>query len=91
LGVQSISRHHYDDHHRYTPVDLRRLARYARDVGAEILLTTAKDAVNLAPEFPAMIDPLRLYWLEIGMEIDRRDELIELISSRLGHPRPPIP
>jgi len=90
LGVQSISRHHYDDHHRYTPVDLRRLARYARDVGAEILLTTAKDAVNLAPEFPAMIDPLRLYWLEIGMEIDRRDELIELISSRLGHPRPPI-
>ena len=83
LGVQTISRHHYDDHHRYTPVEIRRLVRYARDVGAKVLLTTAKDAVNLCSGFATMIQPLRLYWLEIGIEIDRRDELINLIASRI--------
>jgi tetraacyldisaccharide 4'-kinase len=82
LGAKSISRHNYEDHHRYTPAEIRRLARYARDAGAEILLTTSKDAVNLCPEFGALIPPLRLYWLEIGIEIDGRDDLIELIASR---------
>jgi tetraacyldisaccharide 4'-kinase len=85
LGVKSISQHHYGDHHRYSPTEVRRLVRYAKSVGADILLTTAKDAVNLCPEFHAIIDPLRLYWLEIGVEIDHRDELIDLIASRVSH------
>jgi hypothetical protein len=28
-----------------------------------------------------MAAPLRLYWLEIGVRIDRRDELVELIAK----------
>ncbi len=86
LGVKSISRHNYDDHHRYTPAEIRRLATYARDARAEVLLTTAKDAVNLCPEFATIIQPLRLYWLDIGIEIDGRGELIALIASRIRLP-----
>jgi len=84
LGVNPLARHDYGDHHRYTPAEIRRLALHARDVGAEALLTTAKDAVNLCPEIAGIIKPLRLYWLEIGIEIDGRDELIDLIARRVG-------
>jgi 3-deoxy-D-manno-octulosonic-acid transferase len=84
LGAKSISRHAYGDHHRYTPAEIRRLARYARDAGSEVLLTTSKDAVNLCPEFATLISPLRLYWLEISIEIDRRGELTSLIAAHIG-------
>lgn len=46
-GVQPVACYEYDDHHRYTPSEIRRLARNSLDSGAEALLTTAKDAVNL--------------------------------------------
>jgi 3-deoxy-D-manno-octulosonic-acid transferase len=79
-GVEPLDKHSYEDHHSYTPAEMRRLARHAIDVGASVLLTTAKDAVNLPPDYQAIIDPLKLYWLEIGVEIDRRKELVALIS-----------
>ena len=47
----------------------------------DVLLTTAKDAVNLSPEYERIFEPLRVYWLEIGVEIDRRAELVELIEQ----------
>ncbi len=80
IGVEPIEKHSYEDHHRYTPAEVRRLARHAIDVGAAALLTTAKDAVNLPQDYPSIVEPLKLYWLEIGLEIDRREELIALIS-----------
>jgi tetraacyldisaccharide 4'-kinase len=84
LGVELLERFNYDDHHRYTPAELRRLARRAKDVGATVLVTTAKDVVNLDPDFRAIIAPLRLFWLEIGLEIENRDDLIRLISDRIA-------
>jgi len=81
LGVAPVSRFDYGDHHRYTPAEMRRLARYAKDLSVETLLTTAKDAVNLCPEFAEIVHPLRVYWLEIGVEIERRAELVELIRK----------
>ena len=42
VAVLPLERHHYGDHHRYTPNELRRLARHAVDLGAEVLLTTAR-------------------------------------------------
>jgi 3-deoxy-D-manno-octulosonic-acid transferase len=86
LGIEPLERFTYDDHHRYTPAELRRLARRAKDIGATMLLTTEKDMVNLDADFRAIIAPLRLYWLEIGLEIQNREELIRLISARL----PPV-
>lgn len=84
LGIDSAHRFEYGDHHRYTPLEMRRLARYAAAQGAERLLTTAKDAVNLCPEFASIIQPLRIYWLEIGVEIEQCAEFIGLIKSAVG-------
>jgi len=83
LSVNTVEQHEYGDHHRYKPSEIQRLAKRGRDLGIEVLLTTTKDAVNLPPGFERMIRPLRLYWLEIGIDIDNRDELLSLISSRL--------
>jgi tetraacyldisaccharide 4'-kinase len=80
VGVEPLDKHGYEDHHRYSPVEIRRLARHALDVGASILVTTAKDAVNLPPDYQSIIEPLKLYWLEIGVEIEGRDQLMALIS-----------
>jgi 3-deoxy-D-manno-octulosonic-acid transferase len=82
LFIEPLGSYEYDDHHQYTPSEIRRLARHARDVGAETLLTTAKDAVNLDLDYRSIIGDLKLYWLEIGIEIDRRDELVSLIKKR---------
>ena len=59
------------------------MSQRARDLGVEALLTTAKDAVNLCESFGPMIQPLRLYWLEIGIEIDERERLLELIARKI--------
>ncbi|HVY94219.1 MAG TPA: tetraacyldisaccharide 4'-kinase, partial [Bryobacteraceae bacterium] len=47
VGVSPMEKHSYGDHHRYSPNELRRLARHAHEIGAQYLLTTAKDSVNL--------------------------------------------
>ena len=83
LGVRPLECFQYGDHHRYKPTEIRRLSRHALDLGVDTLLTTAKDAVNLCPGVQTMLGGLKLYWLEIGVEIDRREELLSLISSRL--------
>jgi 3-deoxy-D-manno-octulosonic-acid transferase len=81
MGIEAVHRYTYDDHHQYTPPEIRRLARHARDVGATVLVTTSKDMINLDPEFRAILGSLQLYWLEIEIEIDRREELVRLICQ----------
>jgi 3-deoxy-D-manno-octulosonic-acid transferase len=84
LGVVPLERYAWGDHHRYTPAELRRLVRRARDIGADVLLTTAKDALNLDRDYRSIAGSLRLFWLEISVEIDRREELIRAISDSAG-------
>lgn len=81
VGVTPIERYSYGDHHRYSPNEMRRLARHAGELGAECLLTTAKDAVNLPREFES---PLPVYWLEIGVGIEGREELISQLRTRVA-------
>ena len=81
LFIAPLGSYEYDDHHQYTPAEIRRLARHARDVGADVLLTTAKDAVNLDSDYRSIIGDLKIYWLEIGIEIERREELVAMIST----------
>ena len=85
LGIEPLDRHAWNDHHRYTPAELRRLARHALDIGANVLLATAKDAVNLDPDYALIVEkPLKLYWLEIGLEIEGREELFALIQAAVN-------
>jgi tetraacyldisaccharide 4'-kinase len=78
IGVTPIERYTWEDHHRYRPGELRRLTHRATVIGAKAMLTTEKDSINIG--FPAD----NVYWLEVAMEIEKKDELIELISASLS-------
>jgi len=73
----------FGDHHSYTLAELQRLLAQARACGAEALVTTEKDALNLCNEAAAMVAPLKLYWLKIGIEIENEEELLQQIALPL--------
>ena len=67
----------FPDHHRYTQSDAAKIEAEAKQNGAEILLTTAKDAVKLAHlefEMPCFV-------VESKMIFDDEKKLRELISA----------
>jgi tetraacyldisaccharide 4'-kinase len=71
----------YHDHHRYAPEDLARIERLARQSGADCLITTEKDLVNL----PADVAPgIPLYWAAIGTIVEQEAALIRSIGQSLG-------
>lgn len=49
LGVTVVDEVRFPDHHAYGPGDLERVADRARRCGAQVLVTTEKDAVKVAP------------------------------------------
>ena len=76
LGVTPVFRRAFPDHHRYTGDELRELAN-----GAEALLTTEKDTANLPAGWQQAVAPLRVLWLEIGVEVDRAEALLRLAGG----------
>lgn len=86
LGLQVAAREEFPDHHYYRPQEIRNLARQFEVVHAQAVVTTEKDAINLAEGSAALMAPLHLYWLKIGVEIDREAEFLDLIEHRLGVP-----
>jgi 3-deoxy-D-manno-octulosonic-acid transferase len=79
LGLEIVFRCAFRDHHSYRATDVRRLAEQARAAGAEALVTTEKDTMNLKEGAVEMAAPQKIYWLKIGVEIDREDELMSRI------------
>ncbi len=69
----------FGDHHSYRPGELQRVLAQAQDCGADALVTTEKDALNLCDGTAAIVAPLKLYWLKIGIEIEREEELLQQI------------
>ena len=51
----------------------------ASAAGAEILVTTEKDAINLPAGAVKIAAPVQLLWLEIEIEIEREEELLQRI------------
>ena len=47
----------FADHHRFTPADVRRIADRASSLGVDLVLTTEKDAVRLAPHIASHAAP----------------------------------
>ena len=80
LGVSYVDCVEFEDHHRYLPNELRRIAGQFRAKGATALVTTEKDSVNLCDDCDDLIAPLPLYWLKIGMRIDREPELLATLE-----------
>jgi tetraacyldisaccharide 4'-kinase len=81
MGIEPVELYDFDDHHQYRPAEIRRIVQHARDIGVEMLLTTAKDQVNLDPGYSAILHGVRLCWLEIRTKIDGREELLRMIRK----------
>jgi 3-deoxy-D-manno-octulosonic-acid transferase len=78
----------FGDHHSYSSTEVQRLLAQAQACGAEALVTTEKDALNLCDGAAAMVAPLKLYWLKIGIEIEKEDEFLRQIA--LPQSQPPV-
>ena len=74
----------FGDHHSYSPTELQRVLAQAKTCGAEAIVTTEKDALNLCAGASEIVAPLKLYWLKIGIEIEKEEELLQQIG--LGTP-----
>jgi len=80
LGIKVAFRREFGDHHSYSLSDLRRLAARASAEGVEALVTTQKDMLNLPRDAAEWLGPHKLWWLEIGVEIDHQEELLRRIT-----------
>jgi len=78
LGIKAAPRLVFPDHHRYTVADLNEIFRQATVAGAQALLTTEKDMMNLPP---GIVLPLKIYCLRIGIEIENEAELLRHLFS----------
>jgi 3-deoxy-D-manno-octulosonic-acid transferase len=79
IGIEVAFRWAFGDHHPYRPAQLRRLAGQATAMGAEALVTTEKDVMNLCEGASELLAPHRVYWLRIGIEIEKEEELLRRI------------
>jgi len=73
----------FEDHHSYTPTELRRIVHQFQRTGATAILTTEKDSVNLCEGCDDLTAPLPVYWLKARMVIDGEDELLREIEKRI--------
>ncbi len=74
----------FEDHHRYLPNELKRIASSSSVAAPRRLVTTEKDAVNLCEGADDLLAPLPLYWLKIAMRIEGESELLQEIERRIG-------
>jgi len=76
-GFQPCEHCHFRDHHPFSQKDMTHVQEVARKVGAEAILTTAKDAVRLASltfDLPVWILPVEFCWKkpeEIGRLLEK--------------------
>ncbi len=88
LGLAPVMRRQFPDHHRYRADELRRLAADARRAGAEAMLTTEKDLMNMGAA-AGVVAPLRLFWLRIGLEVEDAGSLLRALPLRRMQPTAP--
>ena len=83
MGVEPVAWVDFEDHHRYRARELRRISEGMRAQGATALVTTEKDVMNLCESSDDLLAPLPLYWLKVGMTIEREAEFVADIERRL--------
>jgi tetraacyldisaccharide-1-P 4'-kinase len=81
-GFDPVYTWKFGDHHHYRPHELRRLAYHAKELGADALLTTEKDAMNLPENAGALVGGLPIYWLKIATLVREQEELMALIEAQ---------
>jgi tetraacyldisaccharide 4'-kinase len=83
MGVEPVAWVDFEDHHRYRARELRRISQQMSAHGATALVTTEKDVMNLCESPDDLLAPLPLYWLKVGMTIEREAEFLGEIERRL--------
>jgi 3-deoxy-D-manno-octulosonic-acid transferase len=79
LELDVVFRWHFGDHHSYRTFELRRFVLRAFEAGADAVVTTEKDAVNLPDNAAELTLPLPLFSLKIGIEVDGAERLLEIV------------
>jgi 3-deoxy-D-manno-octulosonic-acid transferase len=80
-GVQPLFRWTFGDHHQYRHRELVRLREHALLENAEVLLTTEKDLMNLPANVADFMEPVRVFWLRIGVVIEGEEALVRQIRA----------
>ena len=83
FGFAVVDRLQFNDHHAYKARELRFMSQQFREAGAQAVVTTEKDAFNLCEDCARLLAPLPLYWLRIGVRMEREDEFLNAIAQRL--------
>ncbi|MBD3347583.1 MAG: tetraacyldisaccharide 4'-kinase [Candidatus Eisenbacteria bacterium] len=78
VGVETVARMSFPDHHRYTESDHASALELARARGADMIMTTEKDAVRLSAWRP----PIPLVALGIELEVLSGGEALERAVER---------
>lgn len=81
LGAEILGTRTFADHHRYRRGQLRDLRRWGRDLGADALLCTEKDAVKFDPSEAAAGENPPLLKLRITVEVDCREIMSQFTAS----------
>ena len=80
LGAQLVVADHYADHHRYSQQELIDFVNQAKEAGAEMIVTTEKDAVRM-PRLDRCDVPI--YYLRIQIDILSGRESFDQCISRI--------
>ncbi len=83
-GLQPLFRWTFGDHHQYRHHELLRMREHAQLQEAEVLLTTEKDLMNLPADLAQIMEPVRVFWLRIGVVIEGEEELVQQIRAIIG-------
>ena len=84
LRIHPVDSVTFGDHHSYWPREMRHLAQQFVSAKAQAAVTTEKDTVNLCEGAVELMAPLPVYWLKIGVEMEREAEFLEFIERRLA-------
>lgn len=84
LGAELVEKEQFLDHHRFTQEELDLFFSRAQAAGAELIVTTEKDAVRLPSTLKS---PIPLYYLRLEIEILKGDHDFEKAISEICFPK----
>ena len=71
----------YDDHHKFTCLEARRMAQQTQALGVEFLLTTEKDYMNLTEGAFAALTGVKLCWVEVEVRFEDEAGLLRTVRQ----------
>jgi tetraacyldisaccharide 4'-kinase len=77
----------FGDHHQYKPTEIQRLADQARGQGADLLVTTEKDFINLPANSEKSLRGLEIAWLRVRLALTDPDGFFSYFQSALTRAR----